>query len=181
VFIKDDHGCNGVGQCVFGAADAKAVAGAGGGAGFRPRISLTLKHRKELRPRNNSNGNSNSNRHGGYGSVSNSGSNPASSSNSNSNSNKADAKNAQTYFLQEGIPTCLKNDRTGAQLEIVLMLADGQVYSYFAREHHQHARSAGAGTANPQGTGDDCVSLNVSGAKFVQVINSVSNGDCFRS
>ena len=40
--------------------------------------------------------------------------------------------------LQEGIPTCLRNQDTGAQLEIVLMLANGHVYvviSFANREH----------------------------------------------
>jgi len=72
------------------------------------------------------------------------------------------------FVLQEGIPTALKNTKTGANLEIVLMCADGEIFSYFAREQGIPPAAADAKQAPQNNSTDDCVSLNVGGAQFVQ-------------
>ena len=140
VFVKDDCGCNAVGMCVLGTEHLKDST-------FDP-------HRH-------------------------------SSSSRESTSSRDDAERSQKivltrehrmalrvrkqrsrvscgeevrYVLQEGIPTGLIHSKTGAQLEIVLMCADGQAYTYFVREApvSKHVRN-----------GDNCESLNVPGVRFV--------------
>jgi len=74
--------------------------------------------------------------------------------------------------LQEGIPTCLRNQHTGAQLEIVMMFANGHVYNYFAREidcvRGQEIEEKGREMKNNVIDQDTCTSLNIPGARFIQ-------------
>merc|ERR1712032_84162 len=69
-------------------------------------------------------------------------------------------------LLHEGIPTSLKNERTGQHLEIVLMLANSRVYNYFCRM--EGSRDDGSSPPTPPADADACASLNVAGNQFVQ-------------
>ena len=88
-------------------------------------------------------------------------------------------KNAleRRLVLQEGVPTCLRNQDTGAQLEIVLMFANGHVYNYFAREIDSKVKkeSSSSDSSKEKETkgridedDDTCTSLNIPGARFIQ-------------
>ncbi|CAD7944610.1 unnamed protein product [Amoebophrya sp. A25] len=72
----------------------------------------------------------------------------------------------QRYVLQEGIPTVLRNTESGAQLEIVLMLVDGDIFSYFARELPSASTcSSRTGSSSRNGKKTRSSGTNISNAK----------------
>jgi glutathione synthase len=162
VFVKDDCGCNAVGMCIFGNEHLKSST-------FDP-------HRNSSGERSSGERYSSSGERFSHGERSSTGGHSSAGDSESEHQKifltrehrmqlrvrKAKGRvaggEAVQYVLQEGIPTGLTNTKTGAQLEVVLMLADGQAYTYFVRE---------APLSKHLSKDDHCECLNVPGVRFV--------------